>query len=230
MLFTSLPEVLGFSAVPVGSEDYDLAIAYAEGVRSVLDELTECFGLLLEQQFNGLLQISAERTRTAVMGKAASLEGEVLDPELRAFVLSLANDTIEANTEWAKAVATVVTKKAPAEWADEDSQKFWRELRHRFAAFHRLVALHDERRVDGGGPFDAYRVTVTRSDGSEVARLVGVDQDYRHAAEGVLNKALRELGPIAGSSLRADHTLLALLSERFLDHSTPAGEISGGRG
>ena len=107
------------------------------------------------------------------MGQAASLEDEVLDPEVRAFVLSLANDTIEADTDWVKAVATVVAKKAPAEWTDDDLLRFRRELHQQFAAFHRLVALHADRRASGGGPFEAYRVTVTRSDGVEQPLLVG---------------------------------------------------------
>lgn len=216
LLFTSLPEALGFPPVPATTGEYPLAEAYATGVREVLHELDTCFDRLLEEQLEGLLEASAEASLSAVMGQAASLAGEVLDPEVRAFILSLANDTMESKTDWMKAVATVVAKKAPAEWTDDDLLRFWRELHEKFAAFHRLLALHHEYRADGGGPFDAIRVTVTGPDGNEAARLVGVDQNRRRAAESVLDNALHELSPITGSLQGARHTLLALLGERLL--------------
>ena len=187
-----------------------------------LNELTACFERLLGKQLALLLEMSAETSPRAVMGQAASLEDEVLDPEVRAFVLSLANDTIEADTDWVKAVATVVAKKAPAEWTDDDLLRFRRELQLQFAAFHRLVALHADRRAGGGGPFAAYRVTVTRSDGVEQPLLVGVDQGLRPEAEGALDDALRKLTEVTGSPVRAHHTLLALLGERLLPDAAPS--------
>ena len=101
--------------MPANTKAYAKADAYAVRVGDTLDELTACFGRLLGEQLALLLEMSAERSRMAVMGQAASLEGEVLDPDVRAFVLSLANDTIDPDTAWVKAVATVVAKKAPAE-------------------------------------------------------------------------------------------------------------------
>ena len=216
LLFDSLPEALGFSPVSAEAEVYSQADEYADALREVLDQLSECFARLLDQQFERLLDTSAETSRMAVMGQAKSLEGEVLDPEVRAFVLSLANDTVESDTDWVKAVATVVAKKAPAEWTDDDLLRFWRELHQQFAAFHRLLALHADRRIGKGDPFDAFRVTVTRSDGTEHARLVGVDHMLKPDAEALLERLLGELTEITGSTLRAQHALLALLGERLL--------------
>lgn len=221
LLFASLPEALGFPPVPARAKTYTTASAFANGVGDVMDELAACFDQLLKEQLDRLLETSAETSRMAVMGQAAALENEVLDPDVRAFVLSLANDTIESDTDWVKAVATVVAKKAPAEWSDGDLLRFWRELHEKFAAFHRLLALHHEHRAQGGDPFDAYRVTVTRSDGSEHARLVGVDHRLRTRAEAALDRVLGELAEMAESPLRAQHALLALLGERLLpDAST----------
>ncbi|MCY3568476.1 MAG: hypothetical protein OXH38_07585, partial [Chloroflexi bacterium] len=216
LLFNSLPEALGFPPVSAGAGGYALAEAYASGVREALNELSTCFDRLLEEQIERLLDTSAETSLMAVMGQAASLTGEVLDPEVRAFVLSLANDTMETETDWMKAIATVVAKKAPAEWTDDDLLRFWRELHDKFAAFHRLLALHHERRADSGFPFDAYRVTVTRSDGAEQPLLVGIDEELRPDVERALDDALAKFTIITGSQRRAQHTLLALLGERLL--------------
>ena len=216
LLFASLPEALGLPPVPAGAKGYDKAHVYANSVSDFLDDISTCFARLLDEQFALVLETCAETSRKAVMGQAEALKGEVLDPEIRAFVLSLANDTIESNTDWVKAVATVVAKKAPAEWTDDDQLRFRQELRHQIAAFRRLVALHADRRAGGGGSFDAYRVTVTRSDGVEQPLMVGVDQEQRPEAERALEDALVKLAEITGSHQRAHHTLLALLGERVL--------------
>lgn len=226
LLFASLPSALGFPPVPVGEQEYQLAEGYAVGVAEALDELSTRFQRLLEQQLDHLLETSAEISRMAVMGQAASLDGEVLDPEVRAFVLSLANDTIESDTDWIKAVATVVAKKAPAEWTDNDLLHFWRELHEKFAAFHRLLALHHDRRARGGDPFEAYRWTVTRSDGAEQPLLVSMDREFRREATRAFDDALAKLAAITGSQQRAQHTLLTLLGERLLPSSSSHDDIS----
>ena len=226
LLFASLPEALGFPPVSADLQEYVLAEAYAAGVVEALDELSNCFGRLLNEQLERLLETSAETSRMAVMGQAASLDGEVLDPEVRAFILSLANDTVESDTDWVKAVATVVAKKAPAEWSDDDLLRFWRDLHEKFAAFHRLLALHHDRRAHGGEPFDAYRVTVTRSDGVEQPLLVEIDDELRPDAERALDATLKKFTEIAGSQRRAQHTLLALLGERLLPTSSSHSEDS----
>ena len=110
----------------------------------------------------------------------------------------------------------MVAKKAPSEWGDEDLSRFRRELLTRVAAFQRLVALHAENRADGGGPFDALRVTLTRSDGSEHVRLVGIDENERSEAETALDAAVGDLTELTGSRHRAHKVLLALLGERLL--------------
>ena len=180
LLFDSLPKILGFHPVPANTETYRDTRAYADGIGDVLHDLSRCYDRLLGELIELLLETSAETTRLAITGQAAALEGEVLNPTVRGFVLTLANDGMDADTDWIKAVATVVAKKAPAEWTDADLARFRRELPQQVAAFQRLVALHAERRADGGGPFNALRVTITRPDGSEHVDLVGIDESQRH--------------------------------------------------
>ena len=217
LLFASLPEALGFPPIQAKAQEYELAEAYAAGVGEVLDELGDCFEQLLDQQFERLLETSAETSRLTVMGQAASLVGEVLDPDVRAFILALANDAVESNKDWVKAVATVVAKKAPAEWTDEDLLRFWNELHEKFASFHRLLALHHERRALSSEPFDAFRWTVTRSDGVEQPLLVSDDHPSMPDAE----RALEELTRIAGSQQQAHRALLAALGKQLLPKARP---------
>ena len=230
LLFDALPKVYGLDPIQADAESCGQAGAYAEAMSSALGELSACGQNLLGELLRLLLDISAESTRLAVTGQAASLAGEVLDPGVRAFVLTLANDQVEADEDWAKAVATVVAQKAPAEWTDEDFERFRRELPEQVAAFQRLVALHAERRAHGGGPFKAHRVTVTRSDGAEHVQLVSIDQGHRLQAEQILDEALDRLEGAIGSRGRARRSLLALLGERALPEQSRAEPPAAGLG
>ena len=216
LLFDKLPKTLGFWSVPADTQKYEQADAYAQRVSDALDELTECYRRLLADLFDLLLETSAETTRRAITGQAAALENEVLNPSVRAFILTLANDSMDDDLDWMKVVATVVAKKVPAEWTDRDLLRFRHQMPHQVAAFQRLVALHAAHRADGGGPFQPLRATFTRSDGGEYVRLVSVDQNQRHDVDQALDRVLRELTPILGSPHRAQKALLAVLADRLL--------------
>ena len=231
MLFVTLPEVLGYGPVLAEAKTYANAHAYADSLCEALDELSGCYQRLLTELLQFLLSEAAETSRLAITGQAAALEGEVLDPAVRAFVLTLANDSVDSDEDWINAIATVVANRAPAEWTDDDLRRFRRELPERLASFHRLVALHANQRADGGGQFDALRVTVTRSDGTEHVRLVGVDHEQRHDLESALDHTLDELAELTGSPRRAHHALLALLGERLLpdqDHPDSGAGVQTG--
>lgn len=226
LLFESLPTALGFPTVEIGIQDYPEASTYAHKVVAALEELSNRPHRLRAELLDWLLDTATERSRLAVAGQAAALRDEILDPEVRSFVLTLANDAAETDHDWVGAIATVVAKKAPSEWADEDVARFRRELPPRIAAFQRLVALHAENRADGGGAFDALRVTLTRSDGREHVRLVEVDEHERSEAENALNAALTGLTEIAGSGHRAHKVLLALLGERLMPEKAEADDVT----
>lgn len=216
LLFSTLPEALGFVAVPADTDTYRDSQAYAEAVGKAMDELQSALSSLLDQLLESLLTASAETSRLAITGQAAALADEVLDPTVRAFVLTLANPHLESDTDWIKTVATVVAQKAPAEWRDDDLRRFEHELPQQVAAFRRLVALHTQHRADGGGPFDAFRVTFTRPDGREDVRLVSVDHDQRDRLDEALHRFIQQLTAVTGSRQRTQHALLALLGERLL--------------
>ena len=213
LLFASLPESLGFPPAPAQATDYPQAVAYADSVSSVLDDLDACYPQLLENLLTLLLETSAETSRLAVMGQAAALHGEVLDPGVRAFVLALAND-VGTDTEWVETIATVVSKKAPAEWTDHDLQRVQAELPQQVAAFQRLVALHTEQRALRRRGFTSRRVTVTWPDGDEHALVVAVEDDDRPFVEEALDELVRSLSRKALSPRRAQHALLAILGDR----------------
>lgn len=215
LLFAAIPEALGYRPVPATTKTYGKAREYADAVAGALEELTSSYQRLVDAMLEELFSVSGETSRLTIAEQAAELDGEVLDPDVRAFVLALANDGIDSDIDWIQTVATVVAKKAPAEWTDADCDRFRTELYQQVASFQRLVALYADHRA-AGVDSDAMRLTITRADGSEYVRLVGVDQDQRDACEGALDDALARLTNLTGSPARAQQTFLALLGERLL--------------
>ena len=225
LLFDTLPTALGFRPIPADTKTYRKADAYARKVGEVLAQLAHCYQHLLTDLVHFLLETSAETSRLAVTGQAAALENEVLNPTVRAFVLTLANNGVDTDTDWIQPIATVVAQKAPTEWTDDDLLRFRHELPQQLAAFQRLVALHAEHRADGGGPFNALRVTVTRPDGHEHAGLVDIDQNQRQHADEALDSVLKKLAQVTGSHHLAHKALLALLGERLLPERSDSDDV-----
>lgn len=216
LLFHSLPKALGFAPIPPEATKYEDADTYKDGVYTALQELIQCYDGLLDKLYGFLLETCAETERRVISGQAASLKDEILNPAVRAFVLTLADDTVDTDSDWIKTVALVVSHKSPAEWTDDDLRGFQSEIPQKVAAFQRLVALHADQRADGGGSFQALRLTVTRSDGMEHHRLVDVDQNQRPLIDEELDRTIDRLVRIIGSPNRAHNALLAVLGERLL--------------
>ena len=216
LLFDRLPGCFSLPSVPADAERYPEEDTYADRLGSALDELRGRYAKLEEELLALLLGFAAERTRLAVSGQAAALDGEVLDPAVDAFVRALKGDPEKNDAGWISNIATVLSKKAPTEWTDRDLARFEREMRVQVAAFQRLLALHVDGRAGGGGPFQAFRVTVTRSDGREHDRLVALDEADRPIAERILDDALARLESELGSKEQAEKVLLAHFGERLV--------------
>ena len=226
LLFQSLPQALTLPEIPASAKEYSASGAYANGLVGAMDELAGCADALLEQLFQDLLNASGETSRRSIAGYASSLEDEVLDPAVRGFVLTLANDTVDTDADWINAIATVVAGKAPSEWADVDRAHFRHALARRVESFLRLVALHAEQRADGGGPFKPFRVTVTRPDGREHVALVGVDDKDQQMVSDILDTAMVQVVATVGSEKRGLSALIAMIAERVLPSEDAIDEDS----
>ena len=216
LLFRSLPAAFAFRPIPAHTIAYGKADAYANHVSTALNDLRGCHDRLLDTLLKLLIEASGEDSRQMITKRAAAIESDVLNPDARALVLTLANDGVDTDTDWIQAVATVVLRKAPSEWSDDDLARFRRELPQQMAAFQRLADLHATRPVNGTDPSRRLQVAFTRQDGSEHVRLLELDDRQRRHADEVFDRTLRELAPLVGSTQRAHAALLALIGERLL--------------
>ena len=222
LLFRCLPAAFEFRPVPAHTMTYGKADAYANHVSAALNDLRGCHDRLLDTLLKLLIEASGENNRRMIMKRAAAIESDVLNPDARALVLTLANDGVDTDTDWIQAVATVVLRKAPSECSDDDLARFRRELPQQMAAFQRLADFHATRPVNGTDPSRLLQVAFTRQDGSEHVRRLELDDRQRQQADEVFDRTLRELAPLVGSTQRAHAALLALIGERLLaEPATP---------
>ena len=228
LLFRELPAVLKLSPVTADAAGYLDATRYADLTAAALEELTECYSLLLDSLLLSMLEVSEESSRSAIRSRAGALPVDALDATIRPFILVLANDSIPSDADWMNAVATVVAGKAPSEWTDADLSQFRREIHERLSTFQRLVALHAIHRSNGNAAASTLRVMITGSDGHEHVRLVTIEQSQRQNVGSALDGVISKLTGDFGSRQRARHALLAILGERMLQKRDSSEDVVHG--
>lgn len=223
LLFERLPEALGFPPIRA-TKPYSQSAEYAQAASAMIEELSGRTRRMLEELLDLVLQHADEPSRRALSGQASAIENEIVDPDIRSFVLAMATDAFEDDLEWVNYIATVVANRAVAEWSDDDRARFEFELPAKMAAFRRLLALHIEHRALDGEPFDAVRVTLTRPDGNEGYLVLTLDEHVRNAVGGPLAEVVEGLASVLGSEAKARVAILATLAEHVLPTETPTGD------
>ncbi len=216
LLFTELPRACD---VPVmtSKPDAKSASRYVKRLREALRDLSAVYPKLLDRVGELLragFDVPGPRTalREDLRTRSRHLLTQVIDPKLRAFLMTSMDEKLE-DDEWLEALALTLSSKPPMTWNDHDVVSFEALVAERARWFKRLELLHFEMNQRGEG-FDARRVTITESNGYELAELVSVDPSTRKQVDGVLNAAIEELEKHMGKS--APTVLLGILTERIV--------------
>ena len=154
------------------------------------------------------------------------LDGKVLDPRLRAFTNALSADFGEDIDGWTELVGMNVTQTTTATWTDEDHQRYLVNLTELAGTFRRLEAINYDHLAETGDSADAVRVTLTRPDGSETARMVWLDAATRGTVDKYAGEAIDALASILGSKARARESLIAWAAGQDLEgHEASVDQI-----
>jgi len=215
LLFTSIPEALGLSAVAARGASTPAEIkSIAQRVADAVSELRSAYPKLLNEVLAKVtVELRGPETalHESLAARAREISGRVLDPRVERLIVALTAE-IPGDEEWAEYVAMNVTGTPPAAWSDVDRGRFFSLIHELGGTFRRIEALHTEIRSRGDG-FDAVRVTITRADGVEAAKLVWVDQARRESMAPVLADAMTAARAQTSSEEEARDFLLALLAE-----------------
>jgi hypothetical protein len=209
LVFTDLPKACGlepFSATgPLHESQLE---AFITAMASAVLELRSAYPALLSRLTTALssaLEASGplEALQAVLSHRAARLGDNVVEPELKAFILRL-SDTGLAAKAWLESIASFLARKPPERWAESDEREFHHRLKLLGRRFARVQATLSE----AGEPLavakgeSAYRMVITGADGQEINEIV---------RGGTLTPEVRAL-EAQFSSLLAQHGKAGLLA------------------
>ena len=229
LLFSALPRALGFEPITsTGLYDQRHLRAIAMRTYKAVSQLQQAYPDLLSGIRSALqeqLRGPEEGLREGLAARAKDLKGKIIEPGLARLAAALTAE-MPGDDEWAEYVGMNVTGTPPGSWSDDDRQKFFGMIHDVGSTFRRIEALNADMRSRGES-FDALRVTVTRSDGAEAARLVWVDETRRSALTPIVSAALERARTQSGSDSEARDLLLAMLAEGDLMSERPQSVDEG---
>ncbi len=229
LLFNTLPEALGYPTIPARRRHNPIdPAAFAAHLTEAVHELESIRRNLVAEVIDSLRAATgstSEDHRAELHVRAEHLQGRVIDQRMRGLISALVQP-MSTDEEWAEYVAMAVTGPPIDSWTDDTRQQYLANITELGATLRRLEAINFDRRARDEKGFDALRVTITRSDGAEEARVVGVTDDQRARLEPLLDRLVDE----ASSQTVEIETILALLGERLLPDdaglaSHPAGTV-----
>ena len=215
LIFAAVPQSLGKEPIQAEGKARQIEIAeIADALALVAKELSSAYPALLmdirntlREQFRG----PEDGLRENLAARAKDIKGKVIDPALTRLVVALSAD-IPGESEWAEYVAMNVTGTPPTAWNDDDRRRFFSLIHDVGGTFRRIEALNADVRSRGES-FDALRLTITRPDGAEAAKLVWVDEVRRSVLQPILASALESARVHVGSETEARDLLLAMLAD-----------------
>jgi hypothetical protein len=194
LLFTDLPRA--FDLEPIGPHTLpgsEAVARYVTAMSAAIRELRDAYPRLLSRLAAALgaaleTEEDLATLRTPVLLRGRALVPALVEPELRAFVLRLADEKLD-DTAWLESIASFVARKPPERWTDSDEEEFHQRLSFFTRRFRQVEAIH----FPGEGEDDsAYRIAVTCADGRQIERIFRTTAEQEAAIKG----AEIELAPL----------------------------------
>lgn len=198
LLFVDLPLAVGIDQIS--------NLTFQKAVISIANGMFEVKGRFaallqeMQEQIGQALNVIGTSVRGDIAPRAARLQKQILDPKLRAFALALADQDIEADTDWVQRVGLSMLGRAPSEWIDADVQRFHVTLHELAPAFRRLEALHFSQQGDGQAGFKAVRVGITTSEGVDHQQVISVPDEQAPALQAFVERVLAEANQTFGDA------------------------------
>jgi 5-formyltetrahydrofolate cyclo-ligase len=194
LLFAELPKAFGQE--PIGTHSLpgsDAVDQYVKSMAKTIRELREAYPELL-RRLTAALGAAVEgetdlaELRPPLLRRAKLLLETLVEPELRSFVLRLADDKLD-DRRWLESIASFVARKPAERWVDADEEEFHQRLGFFARRFRQVEAIH----FPGQGEDDnAYRIAVTCADGRQMEKIFRTNAEQ----EAAIRLAEVELGPL----------------------------------
>jgi hypothetical protein len=218
LIFEALPAILGFRSFTGGRRISRPDVErYASRLAETFVELRGVYPALLADIQHRLAQATSVAgalpdLRDELTRHAASLEGRVLEPRLKAFVGALTRPTDDE--AWLENVAMVVAEgHSPRVWTDDIAAHFPLKVAEVGGALRRTLALLYDRLASGSDEsFSVSRMTLTRPDGSESIEMLAITEQQKATIDEHFEPFLDRLTELWGSRSTARRILMARLA------------------
>jgi hypothetical protein len=215
LIFDQLPRALGYPAIRAhaGSDVKD----FAASLHGALAELQQAYPTLLERIATTISSEFSLHQRNSLKVEAAArarpLLSQVADTRLRSLLFVMTSDALDDN-DWLEAIGLAISGRPPQAWQADDEELFAANAASLLGSFRRVEALYFDGRADSPAGFLPRKVTVTHPDGSEVSRVVWVDESQLP----VMSRMLQETRAMIARELPTfgEEALLATLADQIL--------------
>ncbi|KUI17015.1 hypothetical protein AU192_21110 [Mycobacterium lehmannii] len=232
LLFETLPGIFGMEPFRGrGRLESKVADEFADRLAKTVRELREAYPRLLtsiRQQLAEATSTSSDlgELRQALSADATRLDGNILEPRLKAFVGALCRPMDD--DEWLENLAMVVCEgQAPRVWTDDVAGRFFLRVAELGGALRRTSALlHDRLAANKTHGYASSRMTLTRPDGTETIELLALTEPEKAALDPHFERLLDTIMENGVSRAAACRILMARLAIEH-ENAEPLGTGSG---
>ncbi|MGI0492380.1 hypothetical protein ACN4EG_11395 [Alkalinema pantanalense CENA528] len=233
LLFSALPQACGLEPIqmtstPDSSAEVETARLFREKLVQILREIHHAYDALF-QECEGMLynafglRSDRDQLRLDLQFRAKYLLGNCAERTLDRFVRAAVDETKEQQA-WLEALLMIVADKPAEVWSDADFTTFEHNLGDLARRFKNWEALQKDVAARSHGGFEARRLTVTCPDGSEIHRIVCMDQEQQKHLDPLIDRLLAKC-----PDLQLQQALLTRLAERVLGEATETLKPQGAK-
>ena len=198
VLFHDLPVACRMNSFPLdGNVSPSSALEFANRLKVHLTELRTAFADLLDRMRSSIkeafgLDGAFKDVRASLAARADPLVVCAIEPRLKALCLRL-NDAALAEDAWLESLGNLLALQPPSRWRDADEDTFVSELSTLASRFKNLesIAFGQGR---GGDFAEAFRVSLTKNDGTEAQEVVFVDKNKLKDVEAITHEIEKIIG------------------------------------
>jgi hypothetical protein len=218
LLFDALPRALGILFTTDSSNNESIGKIFRAKLVKVLKELQANYENRLERcrdLLHKAFSVRSERSRLRedLRVRATYLQGQVIEPQLKSFVIAAADETQDEKA-WLESVIMTVAIKPVSSWTDEEVRIFeikLSDVARRFCNVEAIQKIASRPRSEG---FEARRLTITYPNGREINRMIWVDRAEKDKIDRLAQQILKDETINEDSMLK--QYLVATLVEKVL--------------
>ena len=233
LLYDELPSALGFPSIRPGSKQDGRSFASAlhRAIREIQQAYPSLLGMIADVVSAGIALHSRNTLKVEAAARARPLLGHVAEPGIRSLLFVMSSDELE-DEDWLEAIGLAISGRPPQAWHASDEDRFAASAASLLGSFRRVEALYFDGRAQSPSGFIPRKITITAPDGSELSRVVWVDETQLT----VVRRTLDELRSSIAQALPSlgEEALLATLAEEILStglgNNEEAEDVNQARG